>query len=164
MGLQAVALGAEREHRARRNALQTVGVPLRVDRDQRPVVRDSRRHAEHRQGEVQPGRAADGARIPRVVVAGGQDGRAVGGRGDADDRSHVPEIARVLQQDDRPVRRGGPDALRRVPGTAGEADDSGVGRPRRRERQQLRVGGAQEAAERRTHVRRQLGGEGVGRV
>jgi pyrroloquinoline-quinone synthase len=107
LAAEAVALGAKREDRARVELGGIERIALRVKGEQRPVERlqhPQPLQAADRQSVVQPGRTAQRVGMPGVVAAGGEDRGHVGGGCDADARTHVAEVAGILEQD----HRGGP--------------------------------------------------------
>ena len=136
---EAVALGAEGEHRAwGRAARGSSGSPSGSSAEQRPLERGRAARAlqpRDRQREVQAGGAAQRVGVPRVVAAGGEHGGGVGGGGDAHAGAHVAEVAGILEQHHRRWRAG--RRARRGASTAGRSA-SAITPVARRQRRELR--------------------------
>ncbi len=123
-----MALGAEREDRARGQLQGLELLALRVEREQRAAaVAQLRqmRQARYRHGEVQPGGTAERIWVPGVVAAGGKDAGGVGGGGHAHACPHVAQIAGVLEHHDRCASLVGEHRLRIHARALGKRDHAG---------------------------------------
>src|SRR5437764_1150734 len=100
---EAAALRPESEQRAlreRRRQLLALGIE-REERARRGLQRVQARDVCDRERVVQPGGPAQSFGVPRVLVARGQHAGRVCSRADADAGADVAEVPRVLEQHDR---------------------------------------------------------------
>ena len=97
-----------------------------IEHDQRPVAQPRRIGAPDRQREVQPRRAAQRRRVPRVARPGGQHGGGARSRGHAHDRADIAEPARVLEQHGGRRGRGGQHRGGIDPRASCDRGDTGV--------------------------------------
>ena len=125
----------------------------------RPAGAGQLRGAHHRQGEVQPGRAAQRVRLPWIDRAGGDDTGHVAGRRHPHAGAHVEEVARVLKQHARPLVRVEALAPTLGRGPRRHGDHAGARHARREPGEGLLVDDRHQLAEATDEIRREHPGE-----
>jgi glyoxalase family protein len=161
-----VTLGPKREHRARIEGARVQRLAVRVQREQPPSAVGEYVElldARDRQREVQAGGATQRIWMPGIVASGREHRRGVGGCGDAHTRSHVAEVARVLEQHDRQLARVGEGDGGLAGGALGEGDHAGRWRERRKRCEHGAVDLPRELVQARAEIRRELRCESVER-
>ena len=130
--------------------------PPGIDRDQRPVAHRQLPHGGDGQGEVEPGRAAQGVGVPGIVGPGRQHAGGVRRCGDPHAGPHVAHRPRVLEQDQGLRLRLSKHRRQVDCRAAGDRDDAGAWRLGHQLRHDLSVDRSRTLGKRSTEIRRQL--------
>jgi hypothetical protein len=139
--------------------VRTQRLAFRVKGEKRPTAIRQRIGPHHRQGEVEPRRAAKRRRMPGIVPAGGQQGRGPGRRGYPDDGADVSEMGRLVEEDEWRVPTAAQHVREIGLGPSCDSDDTGCRGDRRQSREHAGRDFLHEATQRIAEVRGETLGE-----